>query len=384
LVMNIKKILIGCCIALAIVFILAIIGGFFAYRYFISPFLCGQLEMPKELDTPRVTAGSDFLLKRLFLQDSRLGTITDIVTGELDPSPESEIGIAGSKGALFVDANSNVKSSVMFNSRTEHVDIIDVDADGICEFINRGSWGCDASLIDHNGNTIWTYGGMPSVDDMCAGDIDGDGTVEFVVGFNGGGGVHLLDKDGKKKWKQSDGNVWHVELVDTNGDGRLEIVHSNAGGYITVRDKEGEIISQLAPSPYFSHFSLCKWPTKNDREYALLSENDTIWLFDFDAKTVAQFKAPKCGTLGHARGTPVKIRSGQPEYLAVIVEFRNWQKSILYVYNPAGKLVYQEILSEACASIAAVSLDKSERETILIGGVGKVWQYKVQDATNNE
>jgi hypothetical protein len=382
--MNTKKILVGCFIVLLTILTLGVIGGFLAYRHFISPLINMdfQLEMPKQLGAPAVVTGSEFFSKKLFLEDARLGTVTDILAGK--GGSTAEITIAGSKGVLFADKNSNVKSSVMFSSRTSHVDIIDVGADGIYEFMNRGSWGCDASVIDHNGNAIWTYGGLPGVDDMCSGDVDGDGKLEFVVGFNGGGGVHLLDENGKRKWKQPDGNVWHVELVDTNGDGKPEIVHSNAGGKITVRDHQGKIIRRSAPSPYFSGFSLCKWPTKSDREYALLSEDDTIWVFDFDARVVAQFKAPDCGTLGRARGTPVKIKSEESEYFAVIVEFGRWEKSILYVYSPSGELLYQEILPEACASIAAVPLDKSETETILIGGLGRVWQYKVRDSVNNE
>ncbi len=378
-----KKILVGCLAAVGLVIILVILGGFFVYQRFIAPIVSSRLRMPSDLETPSVLVGSRFISKSLFLEDPRLGTITDIVKGELDPSPGLEIGIVGSQGALFVDETSGVKSSMMFSAQADHVDVIDVDGDSIYEYLNRGSWAIDASLIDHKGNSIWTYGGGPGVDDMCAGDIDGDGELEFVVGFNGGGGVHLLDKNGKKRWKQPDGNVWHVELVDTNGDGSLEIVHSNAGGEITVRNRQGGIISRSDPAAYFSDFSLCKWPSKEDRQYALLSEDDTIWLFDFDGKAVAQFDAPKCGTLGHARGVPIKIKSDQPEYLAVIVEFSNWKRSILYVYNPTGALVYQEVLPEVCGSIAAISLDNSGTDTMLIGGEGKVWQYKVQNATNS-
>ncbi len=374
-VMKKKKIFISYSVVLGIVIILIGIG-FFAYRYFISPIISSRMKMPEELNTPKVLVGSDFLLKELFVQDVRLGTITDIALGEFEPGPGPEVGIVGSKGVLFLDENFNVKSLTMFSVNAGHVEIIDVEGDRICEYLDRGGGWQDVSLIDHKGNAIWTYGGMPGVDNICSGDIDGDGLLEFVVGFNGGGGVQLLDRNGKEKWKQPDRNVWHVELVDTNDDGSLEIVHSNAAGQITVRDREGNIISQAKPSPYFSHFSLCRWPNKKSREYALLSENDIIWIFDFDGKVVAQFNAPKCGTLGHARGIPVKLKTDQPEYFAVIVEFSNWKRSILYVYNESGTLVYQEIFTESCASIAAVSIDKSNVESILVGGVGKVWQYK--------
>ena len=381
--MKKKKIFIGCSVALGIVIILLIGIGFFAYRHFISPIISSRMKMPEELNTPKVLVGSDFLLKELFVQDVRLDSITDIALGEFDPSPGIEIGIVGSKGVSFLDENFNIKSSTMFSVSAGHVEITDIDGDNICEYFDRGGGWQDVSLIDHKGNAIWTYGEMPGVDNICSGDIDGDGILEFVVGFNGGGGVRLLDKNGKEKWKRSDANVWHVELIDTNGDGSLEIVHSNAGGKITVRDNQGKIISRAKPSPYFSHFSICRWPSKRDREYALLSENDTIWIFDFDGKTVTQFNAPKCGTSGDARGVPIKIMRDQPEYFAVVVGFNNWKRSILYIYSPPGVLEYQEILPEASAAIAAICLGDAGEDTLLVGGNGKVWAYKSKHSKKN-
>ncbi|MBI5117116.1 hypothetical protein HZA56_11635 [Candidatus Poribacteria bacterium] len=373
--MNWKKVALGCSISSAVLVVIIAVGGYFAFRHF-RKFIPGRMEIPKNLIDASVLTGSDLLSKKTFFEDSRLGKITDIELGELDPSPGQEIGIAGSRGAAFLDEEARLKSTIMFSGETDDVNIIEINADGVCEFLNRGSWGVSASLMDHKGNVIWTYSDETGVDDMDSGDMDGDGTMEFVVGFNGGGGVHLVDINGKKKWSESDGNVWHVEFVDTNGDGILEIVHSNAGGQMTIRDQNGKVVRRTHPGPYFSHFSLCKWPTQKDHEYALLAENDTIWIFDFDGKTVAQFTAPKCGTLGHARGTPVKLMADQPEYFATLVEFRHWNRAILYVHDRDGKLMYQEILPETCASIAALSLSDSKTDTLLVGGDGKVWQYK--------
>jgi hypothetical protein len=245
--------------------------------------------------------------------------------------------------------------------------------------MNRGSWSLDASLIDHQGNKIWSYGGGSGIDDMSSGDIDGDGTTEFAVGFNGGDGVHLLDESGKKIWNKSDGNVWHIELVDANRDGKLVIVHSNAAGQLTVRDRQGDIISRAKTAPYFSDFSICRWPTKKDREYALLAEDDTIWLFDFDGKSVKQYRAPNCGSLGEVKGTSFSTGVEGSEYFAVIVNFSNWKRSNLYIYDSSGELKYHEILPEASAAITAFSLDSTDQEALLVGGEGRVWKYRIMN-----
>ncbi len=377
-----KKFLIGGCAVLVVLAVIVITLGYFAWQRFVAPVMSSivppSLQMPSELESPAVIVGDGLLSKSVFWEGKGVGPVTDIRVGQLDTQPGLEMGIAGSRGAVFADDQGNVNRSVIFKGRSDHVDIIDIENDGVCEFMNRGSWAIAASLIDHNGDTVWAY--SAGVDDMAAGDIDGDGSLEFVVGFNGGGGVHLVETNGDRVWRQRDGNVWHVEMADTNGDGQLDIVHSNAAGEMKVRDRNGNILSQARTAPYFSSFSLCRWPTKTDRKYALLAEDETIWLFDFGGKSVAQFQAPECGKLGHARGVPVKLKSSEREYFAVIVEFRNWERSILYVYDANGALIYHEILAETCGSIAAMSLDDSATEKLLIGGKGRVWQYEVEDA----
>lgn len=146
----------------------------------------------------------------------------------------------------------------------------------------------------------------------------------------------------------------------------------------------GVVLSRARPPAYFSGFSLCNWPAKQDRVYALLAEDDTVWVLEFDGKAAAKFDAPRCGSLGHARGTAVKLERSEPEYLAVVVEFTNWERSILYLYDSTRTLVYQEIIPERCASIAAMSLDRSDTEVLLVGGEGKVWEYRIGEGSASE
>jgi len=336
------------------------------------------------IPSPGILIGPEFLSKSLFIEKEQLGNISDIAKGEFDQNPGPEIGIAGSQGALLMDISGKEISLVLFAEEAGHIEMIDVNQDGECEFMNRGGGWQKVSLFGHQGNKLWSY--SPSGDapnNMTVGDIDGDGILEFVVGFNGGGGIHLLDKNGKKKWRQPDANVWVVELVDINGDGSLEIVHSNAAGKITVRNRQGKIINQTKPSTYFSEFSLCRWPTLRDRKYILIyDEDEAIKILDFDGKTKKQFNAPGVVWNRGTWGMPARLKRDSPEYFAVIVQLRErWHRSILYVYDSTGSLVFQEIIAETCESVAVLPSDKPGEEILLVGGEGKVWQYKVQDTT---
>ena len=371
--MNTKNLLIGLGIGCAVVF-LASVGLAFAVARHLTATPPKPEALPSALAKASVRVGSGLLTKTVFAHNPALGTVSDIVV-QSSSGKQPSIAIAGSEAAAFADVKGSLGTPIRFSDRGDRVSIVDTNGDGVFEYLNCGSWISDVILFDHKGSVIWRYGGSPGVDDAAAGDIDGDGVMEYVVGFNGGGGVSELDKNGKLAWNQPDGNVWHVEMVDTNGDGQLDIVHSNAAGTLTVRDARGSVISRKTTAAYLSHFSLCKWPGRSGRPAVLSTSQNHLLVSDFGGRTMAQLRAPGCDEIrGDAWGAYVKLKPRQPDYFAAIVEFENWNRSMLCVYDWHSRLVYQEILPENCAAIEALPVE-TDREALLVGGKGKIWKY---------
>ncbi|MEX1229729.1 MAG: hypothetical protein WEB58_05795 [Planctomycetaceae bacterium] len=370
--MKTRTVVIGCLGGGFVLLLLAGVAVFVGVKYYLMP----AMKMPPELERPGILAGEKFLQKDLFVDVASIGKVTDIL---YQPSEKPAIGIAGVRGTVWVTPAGDVKSTVPIFASVSNVQFVDIDGDGTYELLNRGGLGWQqASLMDDDGSLLWTSDAGAGVDDMAAGDLDGDGTAEFVVGYNGSDGIHQLDKDGKLKWKQNDFNVWHVEVTDTDGDGTNEIVHSNAAGQITIRDAAGAILRQNRPEPYLSRFTLAHWPTKTDPQYLLYAQNARIWLYDFDAKTIADFDAPYVGLIGSAgetKGTPVTLDAGQPPYFAIVVEFAIWPRAVLSLYDNGSKLVYQEVLEAPCAALAALPNADGEGESLYVGTEGNVWKY---------
>jgi hypothetical protein len=377
--MKIKPILLGCLITVVVIVLICGIGVFVLYNQFF------HVDKPAVLDNPGIILGEKTFDKTILASDAQMGPVTDIRLGSFLPNHDNVIAGVSPQGAVFFDRAGQILQRTIFQNKASHVDIIDIDSTGGYAFLNRGSWYGPASLIDRNGNELWTYDGPDGVDDMCAGDLDGDGNLEFAVGFNGSGGIHLLDSEGNLLWQKDGGNIWHVEIVDTTGNGTMRIVHSDAAGTITVRDLSGSILNRSAPksetNPYFSYFSLCPWPTSTNRLYALLSEDDAIWLFDYDGTVMAQYSAPDCGTLGDAWGIPAKLKVMETGYMAFIVNFRRWDRAILYIYDPSETLIFKEVMPECCRAITAVSNEKTGTDMILIGGVDKIWSYQMKEGS---
>jgi hypothetical protein len=102
---------------------------------------------------------------------------------------------------------------------------------------------------------------------------------------------------------------------------------------------------------------------------------NAIWILDTNAKVLAKFAAPNSGDLGEGRA--VLIKKDNNHKLATIVDFGTWHRSILYLHDLTGDLLYQEVLPESCPTITELLADKPNSK-LLIGCEGKVIEYQIK------
>ena len=104
-------------------------------------------------------------------------------------------------------------------------------------------------------------------------------------------------------------------------------------------------------------------------------EDERIWVLDAAGATVATRVAPRATRTFDAYGTPVRGKADQAELFAVVGTYAPWKRSVLYVYAPDGALLYQEILADVCAGIAALPALDGRPDSLLVGCDGVVWRY---------
>ena len=354
--------------------------------------LVGRIEVARAEEPDEegrtVKVGAELFRRSVAVKDAILGGVTDII---LNPTKDDALGVAGLNGAVFIRPDGSTRFHLQFEEAkrrggASRVQFVDADGHHNWQYFDRGGHGwSDAALYDRDGQVIWTYGGETGLDDMAAGDLDGDGKLDFVAGYNGFTGIRRIDRDTKVVWKLLGANIWHVEIADTEGDGKPKIVHTD-GAQLAIRDAGGKLIRRVSPGKdlgFFRtlliEFSLCHWPDQKSPRKILsigrkLVGSDLI-LWGFDGQVVGRYSLPDSNKFMHVYGAAVHQKKGEPPLLAVVAPEYLDKYSLLVVYNAKREIVYQEQRAGAGAALLSVPNADTGRDDLLVGGDGIVWKY---------
>ena len=201
--------------------------------------------------------------------------------------------------------------------------------------------------------------------------------MEFAVALNGWGGVRLLSAQGDELWSMSAGNVWHVEIANPDQGAPGNIINSDAGGALTIRNDLGEIVRTCHPTEYVGDFGLVRWASEPEPRHLVVPGKDVIVVLDLNGQQTAQLQAPGsvADSTDAVTGTPVCFSSGRC-YQATLVFYRLWDRSVLYLNDQTGKIAYREVFEHRCAAVGTMpAAGGAKDESLLVGCSGQVWKY---------
>lgn len=238
----------------------------------------------KEIVAGRVVLNHDGSLRKTLAVTGNPGKIEDgyySYSTDLDGDGSKEIIV----GPQVFDHNGNV----LWKKATPaaaYSAAADIDSDGSKEifFVHGGGY----LLTDRLGNARWSRNralinvGIPS-----AGDINGDGTVEFVYASwesLDGYVLHAVDSSGEIMWSvnYSDDSVsGHsgVALFDFNGDGALEVVHSDEGTIRIIDGASGRVVWTMAHGNRTRHEYAAIADLDGDGSAEMIAGGDRIQVF---------------------------------------------------------------------------------------------------------
>jgi hypothetical protein len=342
-----------------------------------------RAEAAEKILQPRILDGNGKFKGRAFYTAEGLGDISQIAVGWPADREGADIAVAGSHGADFISSAGEGKKKVRFSIvQFCPVTLARMSPTGEYGYLTRDeSWAVPATLFNKEGNVSWrSKGNWPGVDDSAPGDVQGDGKLSVVIGFNGGGGIALLDEQGKQLWKKGDTDVWHVDMLDANGDGREEILHSNARGQLLLRDGNGAVTAQYLPGYYISNFALTRWGEETRPAHILVPTSESregcckpiVLILDAKGRTVTKLDLPLGNLFTRFSATPIRFGKND-EYFAILENRSTSNRSMLLLYDKDGQIVYQEILGESCLGLAP--LPRKDGERLLVGCTEKILEY---------
>lgn len=347
--------------------------------------------LPHEM-RPGVRTGEGFLDREVLVENRRLGPVTDIVVGELDPSPGLEVGTAGVRRVILLKPDGTQLTSMGF--KKPYPRMVDVEGDGVCEFFLPGG---RATLVDHTGHEIWSA--PHPVVRSALGDVTGDGNTDFFLYHFSN--LSLMSSTGKVVWSVGplfNGPHGHVRfhmpsvvhIVDVNKDGRKEIV-GMFPDRIVVLDDNGRFLEekQVRLDCDLTESFLVSYPTKDSPQWYLCGDELRYVLVSLDGEEIAyEFKGVPPSH--YPRATLVKLDSAEEPYFAILgLLFWQGRKTFglktvcwaLCVFDSEQKLVYHEVLSGEGWGLAAMPSTRPNEEVLLVGGKGRVWLYRLAEGT---
>lgn len=370
------------------------------------------------------TAGKNVSIQKDIFIDvlKNVGAISSMGLVNCSQLPNADITLIGGHGVAYISKNGTVASFIKFEEPAGFdVFPIDIENDGLCEFVdNAGGWS-PVGLIDHDGNYIWRYGEGTSTrhthkyevlidagaspEDIIAFDANNDGDLDFLVPLLivGKNETSVLTKNGKILQKL-DYNLRDSKTADIDHDGDDELIstihtrdvnNNTRANKIVIRDNSLKIINRFpitcsggSPSRGCT-LRIAKWPDSLGTWHAFLNYLDTIQVINLATGNVT--KQYRTGIKYKSemyieKIIPVRFIHNKDPFLVTATPSE--RRITLSIYDPDSNLIYSEILRGGVELMALPdAIDNSESLLVSECGenfdgsrvCGRVWKYNLRE-----
>lgn len=304
-----------------------------------------------------------------------IGRVEVLALDDFDSHTGKDLAVLGTSGiALLEPATYAVKSQGAYeHERCERC----VHMYPYLVSNHKGSFFVATSngLSDSKGRLLWenTATGFSKVAPVQA----SAGSLGFLA-YHNSERIDFHDVEGKVLWTVK----LPVESVGTYGSPNQQlpfaIVRKDRSREVQIYSDAGALQKTVSLPDWASNVQSIDWPA---RGHLLVGSGSWLGVLDPSGKEVLRhvIQGTSFNPYHGPDGTAVRLRPGGAPYLAVLSHGSSgYARSVLLVFDPAGRLVWQEELNKL-RTILAVPRSDQKGEALLVGGMDGVLEYTLLD-----
>jgi hypothetical protein len=322
-----------------------------------------RVSVKERIGSPRVVTGGD-AFTRTPVSDRRAW----FQVGDLDGAPGEDLAAIDSRGAVLLDPVTGAE-----RARIPFADPAGrkwnwfsrlVRDGGELLIAQTGGGFQDVEVLDLDGHTRWSFHPDPSLPPIAlvARDLVGDGRPEFYSAS--GRSVYRLDSLGKVVWERRlDGIVHALDAVAARGGQPGMLLTVDSQRRVRIWDADGTVVKELGLAGDADHYKFIEW--RGTR--ALIGGIHTLAIRDLDGRLLLERPLED---FAYQDALTVRFDdTGAPFLVVLAAAPRDAKRWRLLVVSPSGETLYDEILGEAGAILAAPD-DDTNHQVLLLASDG--------------
>jgi len=328
---------------------------------------CGGGPVPEDLQEARVDISKWTPTKDIVLKKDSLNLVKAIVSLQ----DSSEFLIISDKQICKLSNTKLNSESKIISPQLSNLSIVKNASSEPSYIVGSGLWGKPSvAVFDINGQLKWKKEyGHEAMGNTAVLD---DGDERFVlIEKKNSGLLYLNFESGEIVRKESPLRI--IASADFTGDGQNEVLIGHEETDFAILDGEGQELSSLKVSDAYLYEPVL---TSAVVPFVVLSAGNVLEVYDSGLKFLKKFKAEGAASPMHVVAATFIGQAPNAMFAAVYHGRGAWHRSILYVFSPAGELVYKEILTDDYQSICPIQT--SDKMEFLLGGRNEVLRYSFQ------